>query len=109
VTAFRKGSVFFRDVIAGSITETENGYCFTYDKSYLALPSAHPVSVTFPLQSEPFDSTTLHPFFDGLIPEGWILSIVVKNWKINSRDRMGLLLAACKDCIGAVSIEECNE
>jgi serine/threonine-protein kinase HipA len=45
------------------------------------------------------------PFFDGLIPEGWLLDITVKNWKLDTRDRMGLLLTACKDCIGAVSIE----
>lgn len=46
------------------------------------------------------------PFFDGLIPEGWLLEIAGKNWKLNARDRMGLLLACCRDCIGAVSIEE---
>jgi serine/threonine-protein kinase HipA len=44
------------------------------------------------------------PFFDGLIPEGWLLEIVVANWKINPKDRMGLLLNFCKNCIGAVSI-----
>jgi serine/threonine-protein kinase HipA len=48
------------------------------------------------------------PFFDGLIPEGWLLEIAEKNWKLNPRDRMGLLLACCRDCIGAVSIEEDN-
>jgi serine/threonine-protein kinase HipA len=46
----------------------------------------------------------MFPFFDGLIPEGWLLDIAEKNWKIDSRDRMGLLLACCKDCIGAVSV-----
>ena len=46
----------------------------------------------------------MFPFFDGLIPEGWLLDIAETNWKINQRDRMGLLLAFCKDCIGAVSI-----
>ena len=50
----------------------------------------------------------LHPFFDGLIPEGWLLDIAQKNWKIDSRDRMALLPACCRDCIGAVSIEPLN-
>jgi serine/threonine-protein kinase HipA len=35
-----------------------------------------------------------------------LLEIAEKNWKLNPRDRMGLLLACCKDCIGAVSVEE---
>jgi serine/threonine-protein kinase HipA len=40
-----------------------------------------------------------------LIPEGWLLDIASENWKINKNDRMGLLLACCKNCIGAVSVE----
>jgi HipA N-terminal domain len=48
----------------------------------------------------------MFPFFDGLIPEGWLLELAEHNWKLNARDRMGLLLACCKDCIGAVSIIE---
>jgi len=46
----------------------------------------------------------LFPFFDGLIPEGWLLNIAEMNWKINHKDRMGLLLTCCQDCIGAVSV-----
>lgn len=54
-------------------------------------------------------SQVLFPFFDGLIPEGWLLDIAERNWKLNPRDRMGLLLACCKDCIGAVSVYPVNE
>ncbi|MCX6307394.1 MAG: HipA N-terminal domain-containing protein, partial [Bacteroidia bacterium] len=57
-----------------------------------------------PLQEKVFESPVLFPFFDGLIPEGWLLDIAESNWKLNARDRMGLLLACCKDCIGAVSV-----
>jgi serine/threonine-protein kinase HipA len=48
----------------------------------------------------------MFPFFDGLIPEGWLLDIATKNWKLNPNDRMGLLMTCCKDCIGAVGIVE---
>lgn len=109
MATLRKGKVFVKDILAGCIEETDNGYRFTYDRSYMESSSAHPVSVTMPLQNVPFESTVLFPFFDGLIPEGWILSMVIKNWKINPRDRMGLLLTVCKDCIGAVSVENCND
>ena len=54
---------------------------------------------------EPYWDKVLFPFFDGLIPEGWLLDIAEKNWKIDVRDRMSLLLACCKDCIGAVGVE----
>ena len=49
------------------------------------------------------------PFFEGLIPEGWLLDIASENWKINKNDRMGLLLACCQNCIGAVSVEPIAE
>ena len=51
------------------------------------------------------DKRAMIAFFDGLIPEGWLLDIALDNWKINEKDRMELLLTVCKDCIGAVSIE----
>ena len=40
---------------------------------------------------------------------GWLLDIAERSWKINQRDRMSLLLACCKDCIGAVSVIPDNE
>lgn len=42
--------------------------------------------------------------FDGLIPEGWLLDVVSRNWKVDRNDRFGLLLIACRDSIGNVSI-----
>ena len=100
----RKDEIKVNDKTAGWLTQDENGYHFQYDKVFLKSSDAVPVSVTLPLQEKPFESKVLFPFFDGLIPEGWLLDIAEKNWKLNPRDRMGLLLACCKDCIGAVSV-----
>jgi serine/threonine-protein kinase HipA len=105
----RRGKVYFKDRFAGIIEETDQGYRFTYDPRYLELPEVHPVSVTLPLRSSPYESSTMLPFFDGLIPEGWLLSIAAHNWKLDMRDRMGLLIAICRDCIGAAWIEAINE
>lgn len=100
----KKGKVYLRDKFAGILTENENGFSFQYDLDYLASPGALPVSLTLPLRREPFTSPLMIPFFDGLIPEGWLLEIVEENWKIDPMDRMSLLLTFCKDTIGAVSI-----
>lgn len=100
----RRAVVLFRDLRAGTLEETEHGYRFIYDSGYLQHPEAQAISVHFPLQSDEFTSRTLFAFFDGLIPEGWLLTLVERNWKLNIRDRMGLLLATCRDCIGAVSV-----
>lgn len=86
------------------MTEDENGFTFCYDREFLASDDAEAVSLTLPLTDEPYHDTVLFPFFDGLIPEGWLLGIAERSWKINQRDRMSLLMVCCKDCIGAVSV-----
>ncbi|MEG1507195.1 MAG: HipA N-terminal domain-containing protein [Akkermansia sp.] len=100
----RQANIYQRDRLAGLLTEDEQGYTFLYDVDFLQSDEAEAISLTLPLCAEPYHSKILFPFFDGLIPEGWLLDIVEKSWKINRRDRMSLLLACCKDCIGAVSV-----
>jgi serine/threonine-protein kinase HipA len=100
----RSGTVYYSDRPAGRIRETDSGYEFRYFAEYLALPDATAISFSFPLGTEAWTSQSFFPFFDGLIPEGWLLDIGVKNWKIDPRDRMGLLLAFCADCVGAVGV-----
>lgn len=100
----RRAEIRMHDIVTGLLTQDENGYNFTYDKTYLGSENPEPVSLTLPLRELPYNSKVLFPFFDGLIPEGWLLHIAEENWKLNPRDRMGLLLACCKDCIGAVRV-----
>jgi len=105
----RKAAIKIEDQLAGWLVQDERGYHFVYEKAYATRVGARPVSLTLPLSEVTYTSNVLFPFFDGLIPEGWLLDIAEKNWKLNPRDRMGLLLVCCKDCIGAVSVEEVKE
>jgi serine/threonine-protein kinase HipA len=100
----RKARILMHQQTAGYLVQDEDGYHFQYDTAYLQQPVAAAVSSTLPLRKATFTSRVLFPFFDGLIPEGWLLNIAEQNWKLNPRDRMGLLLACCRDCIGAVSV-----
>ena len=100
----KEANVYMHDNLAGLLIEDENGYRFQYSRAYLELADPEPVSLTLPLTEDAYHSPVLFPFFDGLIPEGWLLDIAERNWKLNARDRMGILLATCRDCIGAVSI-----
>ena len=101
----RAGIVFVQNMRAGLITETDTGYEFYYENDYLEKEDSLAVSLTLPLSREIYKSNTLFPFFDGLIPEGWLLNVVERNWKLDGRDRFGLLLVTCADCIGDVRIE----
>ena len=102
----KKAKIYFQDLLAGTLVEDENGFTFAYATHYMPHPAARPVSLTLPLRTEAYQSNVLFPFFDGLIPEGWLLNIAQEHWKIDLRDRMALLLACCQDCIGAVSVVE---
>ena len=107
-TALRRGEVFVQGRYAGMVEETEDGYSFAYDSGYLEA-NGPAVSLTIPLREEPFFSETLFPFFDGLIPEGWLLSVVTRNWKLDPEDRFGLLLVSCEDSIGDVSVKNADD
>jgi serine/threonine-protein kinase HipA len=39
------------------------------------------------------------------LPEGWYREVVCQTLKIDPKDDFGLLVKACGDCIGAVSIK----
>ena len=105
----REATVYWGEIAAGVLSEQDTGYMFQYLDAYLQKENARPVSFTLPIQKEPFVSKTMFPFFDGLIPEGWLLDVAVQTWKLDPRDRMGLLLTCCKDCIGAVSVMPVKE
>lgn len=105
----RKAEVRLFGQLAGILTEEDEDYTFAYDEGYLARRDALPISRLLPLRKEPYRDKRLFPFFDGLIPEGWLLDIAEKTWKLDARDRMGLLLACCRDCIGAASVLPVDE
>lgn len=100
----RQAEIYRKGIFAGILTEDGGEYRFRYDDVYLSQKEAQPISLTLPLQAEAFVSPVLFPFFDGLIPEGWLLNVAIRNTDISILDRMSLLLLCCKECIGSVSV-----
>ncbi len=100
----KRGLVYYGEFLAGIIAETDEGYEFSYEEDYLAEEYAKPVSLTLPLAKEKYKSKVLFAFFDGLIPEGWLLNLATAHWKVKRNDRFELLLLTCRDTIGAVTV-----
>ncbi|MEA3222654.1 MAG: HipA N-terminal domain-containing protein [Thermodesulfobacteriota bacterium] len=99
----RKANVFYKNELAGYITETKEGYTFQYDHEFLK--KNIPISISLPPRDEPYHSKELFPFFKGLLPEGWYLDIVSATQKVDNKDSFGLLLASTSgDTIGAVTV-----
>ena len=101
----RTGKVLLDGELVGKIEEIDDQTSFMYSPEWLQRKDAVPVSLTLPLRPEPYMSKGLHPFFENLLPEGWLLEVSSKKLKISKDDAFGLLLATCGDCIGAVEIE----
>jgi serine/threonine-protein kinase HipA len=105
----KHAKVLFDGKFAAILSETDEGYTLLYDEGYLETANSKAISLTLPKQKEIYNSKTLFAFFDGLIPEGWLLDIATDHWKIKPNDRFELLLTTCRDTIGAVTIEPDQE
>lgn len=101
----KNARVLYDGNLAAILSETDDGYLLKYDAKYLAQPDSKSISFTLLKQKEEYTSKTLFAFFDGLIPEGWLLDIAVDHWKVKANDRFELLLNTCRDTIGAVTVE----
>jgi HipA-like protein len=88
----------------GSLTESGRQITFKYDPTWISRKDAIPVSLTLPLRGEPYVTDGLHPFFENLLPEGWLFNISTQHLRISKDDAFGVLMATCADCIGAVEI-----
>ena len=101
----RKADVYFKNDLAGYLSETNEGYIFQYDENFLK--KNIPISVSLPPREEPFKSAELFPFFKGLLPEGWYLDIVSATQKVDANDPFGILVCtAGMDTIGAVTVRK---
>ena len=105
----RRGLVRLDGEDVGVLEEGPASIRFTYLAAWLGRPGSVPVSLTLPLREEAYESRSLHPFFDNLLPEGWLLELSTAKLKIPKDDAFGILLATCADCVGAVEILPLDE
>ena len=53
--------------------------CFSYTKEYLSENDSIAISISLPLQDEPFSPERTKNFFDGLLPEGFMRKSIASN------------------------------
>jgi len=81
-----------------------SGILFTYDSTYLANPSAVPLSASLPLRPALYDDAEARAFFDNLLPEGERRRSEALARRLDAADVTGLLEVLGVDCPGAVSV-----
>jgi len=99
----RKANVFVDDVLAGELRELERGkrYQFFYLDSYGG-PS---VSLTMPKGQLVYDFNRFPPFFEGVLPEGFMLDSLLKRSKIDRDDLLSQLIQVGGDLVGNVTVK----
>lgn len=104
----QRGKVFRNNILAGYITKySEKEYSFIYDKEYLKIPNAKPISLTLPLQEEEFTSQDLFPFFYNLLAEGKLKDIQCFELRIDKNDDFSRLIFSSKEnTIGSITIQK---
>ncbi len=98
--------VYYNGTLAGTLSKTGKMYSFVYHHNYLGTPGSRPVSITLPLQKEPYQSELLFPVFVNRLSEGANKKIQARLLKIDENDFFGLLLATSGgDGIGPLTLK----
>lgn len=104
----RAAEVFTNGVLAGTLSETDEGkYIFKYDDAYLLDSRNRAISLSLPKRKEAFVADELFPFFYNMLSEGANKALQCMTLKIDENDAFGLLLAtAGNDTIGAITVKK---
>lgn len=107
----RTGQVYYKNQLAGTLSQRDNGsFIFCYHEQWFNDSSKPSISLTLPKDKIEFQSSTLFPFFFNLIPEGVNKRLICSKKRIDLDDYFGILLeVAGGDTIGAVKVIKMND
>lgn len=97
-----KAEVFVGGIFAGILEEEKRGksYTFTYDEGY----KGDSVSLTMPTTQLIYRFDRFPPFFEGLLPEGFMLDALLRKAKIDRNDLFRQLITVGEDMVGDVTV-----
>lgn len=79
---------------------------FLYDSKYIHMKDAQPVSISLPLQDEPFSPERTKNYFEGLLPEGFTRKTVAQWMHADEEDYLSILSGLGRECLGALQVTE---
>lgn len=90
-------------------TISGNGFSdsfFSYNDKYLSAGNPAPISISLPLQTDPFSPDQTRNYFESLLPEGFSRRAVADWIKVDEMDYLTILSFLGRECLGAVKIVE---
>lgn len=98
----REARVLQHGLLAGVLRDHEDGQ---FEFAYLEGYRGPPVSLTMPVRAEPYRYPHFPRFFEGLLPEGFLLQALLKRAKLDASDYFGQLVQVGEDLVGSVTVE----
>jgi len=90
----------------GTLALVDGRLNFCYAPDWLSRKDAVALSVSLPLQTEPFDDRKTRPFFAGLLPEGQLRRLIAQQFQVSGQNDFALLNHIGGECAGAVTFLE---
>ncbi len=87
----------------GTLALVDGRLNFRYAPDWLSQPDAVALSISLPLQAEPFDDRKARPFFAGLLPEGQMRRLIAQQFQVSDQNDFALLDHIGGECAGAVT------
>ncbi len=99
---------FVGAIHVGDLSESNGLWSFAYHKTWLAAPSRYALAPGLPLQPEPIvDTGSDRPvqwYFDNLLPEEGVRTLLAKAVKVARSDAFGLLQAYGSESAGSLTL-----
>lgn len=89
------------------IDSTDARFC--YAEEYIQKHGSQPISISLPIQSQPFTSAQTKAYFEGLLPEGYTRHTVAQWMHVDENDYLSILHGLGRECLGALCISEEDE
>jgi len=97
--------IYLHQQLVGRLTQSSNQQLsFQYDEQYMNSIEAIPLSLSLPLQSQPFSDTPSKSFFSNLLPEGDVRKKIADILKVSVQNDFAFFEALGGECAGAVSL-----
>ena len=106
VSIERNGEMVQVGTISGSGVSDSR---FRYSEEYLRSTTAAGLSISLPLQDQPYSVSQTSNFFEGLLPEGFTRRSVAQWMHVDEGDYLSILHGLGRECLGAISVTEAGE
>lgn len=107
----RQATILYKDQIAGTLTQHDNGsFTFRYANSWMNDSAKPAISLTLPKKEQEYKSEYLFSVFYNMLPEGSNKQVVCNLNRLDLNDYFGLLLTTAQhDTIGAIRVLKIND